>query len=242
MGKLMANRKVANFKAVEFDSKKMFLDFKRANVVTLDVTGEVVYAYGGQAHTKRVGFPGERGGTLKVECQVQDFKLYQMLTGASIDTSANFIEMQTATTTTEGPTITLTTAPVVGSTISVFATGTTDTLVPATFSDTTVTLTTPTPGTYDVYYTKPIASGVQKLNVKGTTFPKPYTIYMDTTFTTEEEEVLPVKYVLYKCQAEPNYTVTHSSNGDPFSLTLSFTLLGDKDDNIYDMLVLDAEA
>lgn len=240
MGKLMANRRVANFKAVGYNDKKLFLDFKRANVVTLDVTGEVVYAYGGDAHTKRVGFPGERGGTLKVECQVQDFKLYQMITGANVDTTANFIEMQTATTTTEVPTITLTTEPLVGSTISVFATGNTDTLVPATFAGTTVTLTTPTPGTYDVYYTKPIATGVKKLNVKSSTFPKPYTIYMDTTYTTEQDEVLPVKYVLYKCQADPKYTVSYSSTGDPFSISMSFELLGDSDDNLYDMLVLDS--
>lgn len=241
MGKLMSNRRVANFKAVEYGSKKMFLDFKRANVVTLDVTGEVVYAYGGQAHTKRVPFPGERGGTLKVECQVQDFKLYQILTGACIDSDANFIEMETVTTTEEEPTITLTTAPVEGSAISVFVTGTTDVDVPATFSGTTVTLTTPAPGTYDVYYIKNISSGVQKLNVKGSTFPKPYTIYMDTTFTTEQEEILAVKYVLYKCQAQPNYTVTHSSNGDPFTLTITFDLLTDPEDNLYDMIVLDSE-
>ena len=235
----MANREVCDLTFVDYKTKVPVLYCDYANTTTTDMTGEVAYAYGGQGYSPRISFSGKRGGTLKIETQIQPFKLYSIMTGAAVATTASFIKKETAITTTEAPTITLTKTPATGSTVNVFTTGTTDTPIAATISGTTVSLTTPTPGTYDVYYIEALSTGVKKLNVKSTTFPKAFIVYAETVEKTESDELLPYKMVYYKAVPQPNFTISNSSNGDPVSLTLTLDLLADSSKNILDMILIE---
>jgi len=235
----MANREVCDLTFVDYKTKVPFLVCDYANTTTTDITGETVYAYGGQGYSPRITFNGKKGGTLKIETQIQPFQLYSMMTGAAIETSANFIKKETATTTTEVPTITLTGTPATGSPCNVFATGTLDTVVAATLSDQTVTLTTPTPGTYDVYYLEAITTNVKKLGITSTTFPKAFTAYGETIEKTEDDEVLPYKIVYYKCVPQPNFTLTNSNNGEPSTLTVTADILSDSENRLVDLILLE---
>ena len=56
---------------VDFATNKPILNFPYANTTTTSVTGESVFAYGGQGHPRRVTFYGEKGGTIAIETQMQ---------------------------------------------------------------------------------------------------------------------------------------------------------------------------
>ena len=235
----MANREVCDLTFVNYKTKVPVLVCDYANTTTTDKTGETVYAYGGQGYSPRIPFSGKNGGTLKIETQIQPFQLYSIMSGAAIETSANFIKKETATTTTEAPTITLTGTPATGSPCNVFASGTMTTVVPATLSENTVTLTTPTPGTYDVYYVESITTNVKKLGIKSTTFPKTFTVYGETIDTSEDGEVLPYKIVYYKCTPQPNFTLANSNNGEPTTLTVTCDVLADNEKRLVDLLLIE---
>lgn len=236
----LANREVCDLTFVDYKTKIPFLVMDYANTTTTEMTGETNYAYGGQGYSPRIVFHGKRGGTLKIETQITPFKLYSLMSGAAIDTTANFIAKETATTTTEKPTITLTGTPATGYPVSVFSTGT-DTAVPATASGTTVTLTTPTPGTYDVWYLKAITENVKKLNIKNTTFPKNFTVYGETVDATEGGELLPYKMIWYKVAPQPNFTIANSNNGDPTKLDLTLDILADSTGSMLDMILVEED-
>ena len=235
----MANREVCDLTLCDYKTKVPKLVCDYANTTTTDKTGEVAYAYGGQGYSPRISFSGKNGGTLKVETQIQPFQLYSIMSGAAIEATANFIKKETKTTTTESPTITLEGTPATGSPCNVFAVGKLDTVVPATLSGTTVTLTTPTPGSYDVYYVESITTNVKKLSIKNTTFPKAFTIYAETINKTEDDEVLPYKMVYYKAVPQPNFTITNSSQGDPTTLSLTFDLFSNGSGDMLDMILIE---
>ncbi len=90
----MANREVCNLVFVDFKTKKPYLNVDYANVSTAGLTGESVYAYGGWGHPKRITFYGERGGTIGFETQITPFKLYAMLTGAEVESSAKWLKRE----------------------------------------------------------------------------------------------------------------------------------------------------
>ena len=50
--KQMANREVCNLIFVDYKTKKIFLDCDYANTSSQELTGENVFAYGGQGHPK----------------------------------------------------------------------------------------------------------------------------------------------------------------------------------------------
>ena len=236
----MANRDVCKLIFANYKTKVPFLNVDYANVTTTELTGETVYAYGGQGHPKRIGFIGERGGTIKFETQIQPFKLYSMITGAAIENTAKFIKREVATTTTETPTITLTSTPAEGTVVNVFAEGDDcGTIVPATIAGTTVTLTTPKEGTYIVYYMEELSTDVKKLNIKSTTFPKAFVAYMETYNITEDDEVVPYKMIAYKCQPQASVSISNSSTGDPGTLTVTCDLMVDGDNNLMDMILIE---
>ncbi|MEG1563295.1 MAG: hypothetical protein RSB38_05905 [Oscillospiraceae bacterium] len=236
----MANREVCDLIFEDYKTKVPVLNIDYANVTTTELTGETAYAFGGQKHPKRIGFNGERGGTLKIETQIQPFKLWSIISGAKIESTAEFIKREEVVTTSVAPTITLLKTPVVGAPVNVFLkSDDCGVPVPSTVSGTTVTLTTPKADTYVVYYMEAIATGVKKLNIKSTTFAKVYKVYMETFNVTEDDEVVPYKMIAYKCQPQNNITINNSSTGDPVTLTITCDLLADGQNNIIDMIMIE---
>lgn len=233
-----ANREVAKVIFVNYTTKVPYMFMDYANATTTNLTGTTVYAYGGQGRPKRVAFNGERGGTLEIDTQMQSSKLYALLSGAEIEKSATFLKRLVLPATAK--VITLPTTPATGSTVNVFAIGDDcGTPIANTVADKTITLTTGTDAEYIVYYMEEITTGVAKINIKNTTFPKCFTIYMYTTDKNENDELVGKRITAYKAQPQAGFSITNSNTGDPATVKITFDLLIDGDKNLLDIAETD---
>ncbi len=234
----MANREVCDLIFVDYSTKKPFLNLDFANVSTTELTGESVFAYGGKGHPKRVQFSGERGGTLTVETQIQTVKLWQLITGGEISKSAKFVAREELVVA-DGK-VTLGVTPIVGTVVAYKADDDCGVEIACTVADVEVTLTDVEADTkVIVYYMKEVTEGVQRINIKATSFPKNFIVYGDTIMKTEDDEVLPYKLVAYKCAPQSNMSLGFSNTGDPASITVTCDLLADGDDNILDLILIE---
>lgn len=237
----MSNREVCDLIFVDYATKKPFLNLDFANVTTTELTGESVFAYGGKGHPKRVSFSGERGGTITIETQIQTVKLWQLVTGGEVSKSAKFVARVESVVNEEGTEITLADAPIAG-TVVVYADGDDcGTELACTVADKKITLNTALTGGSKVivYYMKEVTEGVQRINIKSTSFPKNFIVYGDTVMKTEDDEVLPYRLVAAKCAPQSNLSLSFSNNGDPGSITITCDLLADQDDNILDLILIE---
>lgn len=236
-----ASREVCNLVFCDCKTKKPFLNCDFANTTSTELTGESVYAYGGQGHPKKVAFHGERGGTLTIETQMQTMKLYSLLTGADMEKAARFIK-RVELTASEAGKLTIPGTPVTG-TVNVFAADDDcGTEIPVTVTASAISGEgIQADASYVVYYLEELASGVSKISVKATTFPKAFTVYGETTMTTENDEVVPYKMVAYKCAPQGNLSLSFASSGDPSSVTITCDLMADEDGNMLDLIMIDGE-
>lgn len=237
----MANREVCDLIFVDYSTKKPFLNLDFANVSTTELTGESVFAYGGKGHPKRVQFSGERGGTITIETQIQTVKLWQLITGGEVTKSAKFVTRIEAVVDDEGTGISLNDIPVAGSVVVYKADDDCGTELACTVADKAITLTTAlTAGDkVVVYYMKEVSDGVQRINIKSTSFPKNFIVYGDTVMKTEDDEVLPYKLTAYKVAPQSNMSLSFSNNGDPGSITITCDLMSDSDDNMLDLVLIE---
>lgn len=237
----MANREVCDLIFVDYATKKPFLNMDFANVTTTELTGESVFAYGGKGHPKRVSFSGERGGTITIETQIQTVKLWQLITGGEVSKTAKFIARIETTVDDAGTAITLTDTPVAGSVVVYKADDDCGAELPCTVAGTAVTLTTALTGgdKVIVYYMKEVTSGVQRISIKSTSFPKNFIVYGDTIMKTEDDEVLPYRLVAYKVAPQSNMSLSYSNTGDPGSITITCDLLADGDGNMLDLILIE---
>ena len=104
-----ANREIANCIFEDYKTKQPILYCDYANTLTKELTGESVFAYGGQGHPRRISFSGERGGTITIETQIQSFKLWEIMTGGDVSKTAKFLKREVLTAATN--TLTLSTTP-----------------------------------------------------------------------------------------------------------------------------------
>jgi len=239
----MTNREVCDLIFVDYASKKPFLNMDFANVTTTELTGETMFAYGGKGHPKRVSFSGEKAGTMTIETQIQTFKLWELLTGGDVSSNAKFIQREEAVVSSaEGKSITLTGIKA-GSAVSVFkADDDCGTELPCTVADDTITLTTALTQNEAVivYYMKEVTENVRRISIKSTSFPKAFTVYGDTIMKTEDDEILPYRLIAYKVTPQSNMSISMSNNGDPAAMTVTCDLMADSDDNMLDLILLDA--
>jgi len=239
----MANREVCNLVFVEYTTKKPFLNVDYANVSTTEMTGESVYAYGGWGHPKVVTFYGDKGGTISFETQITPFKLYSLLTGAELGTTANWVTRKEITASTAGS-LTLGTGITAATVFS--AADDCGTEIAGTISDGTFTATAASDiavGTkYVAYYTESL-TGVKSLSIKSTTFPKYFTAYMETKDKTDAGEDVLFRMVAYKCAPQTEFSLEMSNNGDPGSLTVTCDLMEDteNDKKMLDMILVEGE-
>jgi hypothetical protein len=237
----LANREVCDLTFCDYKTQKPFHIMDYGNVTTQEITGEEVYAYAGQGHAKRVVFHGEKGGTFSVESQLMTAELFSIMSGAAIEKTAKFIKRMELTAAEETLTIPEGVS-LIKSTINVYADDDDmGTPIEVTVSGQSITLPESSTGDFIVYGIEEIAAGVQKLSIKSTTFPKAVTIYGSTVMKGTDEVQYPYKLIAYKASPQQNFSLGFSSSGDPTTITLTFDLLADDDDNILDMLLLDEE-
>lgn len=237
----MANREVCDLIFVDYTTKKPFLNLDFANVSTTELTGESVFAYGGKGHPKRVQFAGERGGTITIETQIQTVKLWQLITGGEISNSAKFVTRVETEVDDAGTAITLADTPIANSVMVYSADDDCGTELQCTVADNTITLATALSGgdKVIVYYMKEVTTGVQRVNIKSTSFPKNFIVYGDTVMKTEDNEILPYKLTAYKVAPQSNMSLSFSNSGDPGTVTITCDLMADSDDNILDLVLIE---
>ncbi len=237
----MANREVCDLLFVDYATKKPFLNLDFANVSTTELTGESVFAHGGKGHPKRVQFSGERGGTITIETQIQTVKLWQLITGGEVSKSAKFVARTETSVDESGTIITLTDTPAADSVVVYKADDDCGTELECTVSDNVIALTSVlnSGDAVIVYYMKEVNEGVQRINIKSTSFPKNFIVYGDTVMKTEDDEALPLKLTAYKCAPQSNMSLSFSNNGDPGSLTITADLMADQDNNILDLTLIE---
>lgn len=236
----MTNREVCDLIFADYASKKPFLNLDFANVSTTELTGESVFAHGGKGHPKRVQFAGERGGTMTIETQIQTVKLWQLITGGELSKTAKFVAREEVTVGAEGK-IALSGTPVTGSLVAYAATDDCGKELTVSEDENGITVEGEIAenSAVIVYYMKELASGVQRINIKSTSFPKNFVVYGDTVMKTEDDEVLPYKLVAYKVAPQSNMSLSFSNNGDPASITITCDLMADKDNNILDLILIE---
>ncbi|MPL95081.1 hypothetical protein SDC9_41244 [bioreactor metagenome] len=236
-----ANREVCDLTICDYKTQAPVHVLDYANVTTQEITGEEVFAYGGQGHPKKVTFYGEKGGTLACEVQILTAELFSIMTGAAIETTAKFIKRLELTASEGALTIPVGTT-FAENTINVYAADDDcGTPLEVTVSGQTITLPESSTGDFIVYGIENITSGVKKMSIKSTTFPKAVTIYGETVMKGTDDALYPYKLIAYKATPQQNFSLGLSSSGDPTTLTITFDLLADGDNNLMDMILLEDE-
>ena len=256
MSKQFANRDVSNLTIYRVDNSGNDIPYALidyANVSAVDMTGEVVYAYGGQGHPKKVSFAGDRGGTLRVESQIGDGLLYSMLTGAELEDSAKFIKRVEVEATDDNK-FHLDKDYVSGSRITAFyggddlndderLTGTFSASLSTDYYEVTYTPNASVSGDgfesgapLYVYYTATIGSNVKRLNLTSTTFPKTVKICGDTWDKDEHGKIVEQHMVVYKAVPQPGFTISNQNTGDPGTITITYDILENESGDMLDLI------
>jgi hypothetical protein len=232
----MANREVCNCVFLDYATQKPYLYVDYANTTTTEMSGNIVKAYGGQGRPAKISFSGEKEGTVKIETQITPFKFFSVLTGASMETTAKYIKREKLKTTALGA-ITLSVAAV--GDINVFeADDDCGTAKTVTGTGTAFTITGITEVTDVIaYYWINKTTGVEKLAIKNTTFPRAFTFQGDTLYKTTGDVDVVARQIIYKCSPQPAFSLSYANSGDPVTVTMTCDMLCDDNGNMMDYIL-----
>lgn len=222
-----ASREVCDLIFYDYATDKPVLFMDYANTTTNGLTGESVFAYGGMGHPKRVGFNGDRGGTIAFESQISTMQLYALVTGGTLGTSSKYVKR--AEVTGESGSLTLP-EEIVENSLYVYEA---DDDCGTALDNVTVAGTTATGASieegkkYVVYYMVSKDSGVQSFKIKSTSFPKEVKIYGYTNVRDESGVDHVFHMICYKALPQSTFDLSFANNGDPASYTITFDLEAD---------------
>ena len=237
-----ANRQVCDVDIRNLKTKKPFMFFDTANVTTVGLTGDSVYAMAKGA--RKIAFPNPITGQLSIEAEVRGFKFFALYSDGTIDTSATFAKHETIRCTTDGQ---LTLNPGSGNSIatgSVFVFpvgeyGNEASEIVGSYATNVFTATTASElavdSDYEVGYLL-VKTGVRKVAFSNKKLPKDYFITMSTLDKDEDGTYAPFIMTAYKASIQRTWELSFNSEGDPASITATFDLMEDKDGNILDMV------
>lgn len=231
----MANREVMNIVLLDYKTKVPYMKIDFANVSTTNFQANRVYAKGGWGAPNRVGFDGERNGTLQIDTQIMPAKLFALLSGKDIAKTATVLKREALTAGADG--IQLSEAPKAG-TVQVFAAsddcGTP--IADAKVAEKKVTSTSITEGkNYIAYYYLEKTTGVQSIKFDADTFPKAFEIRGEMPFKTEDEEEVMCYLAYFKAQPQATFNLAFQNTGDPTTVSITFDCYANQDGDIYDM-------
>lgn len=235
----MSNREVADLILINYTTRAVFTKLDYANVSTTNLNADRTMVTGGQGAPTRIVFDSKRTGTLKVDTQITPMKLYSMLSGTDILATTKILKREELTSTTKA--VTLSTTPIAGSVSLYLATDDAGSPLDITVSGTTVTITETgyTDGNVIAYYFTTVSTGVTSVKFTSKNFPKAYYVYGETPWKTESDEIVSMKLQYFKAVPKSDFEIAFSSTGDAVSLSISFDLLADSDDNIYEMAIVE---
>lgn len=230
-----ANREVADLMLVDYSTKKLFLNVDWANVTSTSFEGDRVFATGGQGAPNRVQFDGSRTGTLTIEAQVYPVKVFQMLSGNDLGTTANFLKREKVT---AADTTKLEVSAEIASTaVQVFKAdddlGTEITTTSATGKE--VTCTVESGVEYIVYYYAKQAAA-QVVHLDSRHFPKAYRVEGSIPYKTENDDIIEAHPIWYKAAPQAGFELSWQNTGDPVSLTMTFDVLADENGDMFSLI------
>lgn len=238
-----ANRQVADLDIRDLKTKQPVLFFDTANTTTVGLTGDSVYAM--KKGSKAIAFHNPIEGTLTVEAQVLPFKAYSLFSDGTIENTAVRSVKKTikggASGSLDIP------APSNGTIVdgSVFVYkegkfGYDEDEIEGTFSSNKFTATSTgdikSGENYEVGYIVSKTSDVKKISFNDKKVPKDLYIEMSTVEKDEDGVITPFIITCYKATPNRDFELSFSSEGDPTSISMSFTLLSDKDGNVMDIV------
>lgn len=236
----MANREVMNLVLLDYKTKVPYMNIDFANVSTTNFTANRVYAKGGWGAPNRVGFDGERTGTLQIDTQIMPAKLFALLSGKDIAKTATVLKREELTAGADG--IELSETPKAG-TVQVFAAsddcGTPIDGVQVTAKKASATGITDG-NNYIAYYYLEKTSGVQSIKFDADTFPKAFEIRGEMPFKTEDEEDVMCDLTYYKAQPQATFNLAFQNTGDPTTVSITFDCYANQNGDIYDMTFEDS--
>ena len=235
----MSNKEVADLIFLEYTSQKPYMNLDFANVTTTNLESSREYATGGQGAPSRITFDHSRKGTLKIDTQIATMKLFSMLSGADLETSFKYAKRYELSAVDGKLTIT---DEIVTGTVNVFAEGDDcGTALEVTVADGENTLPTGNnEGNFIVYAIVNVTSGAKSVKFNSKTFPKAFTIYGVTPWKTEDDEIAEMHLTYYKAVPQSTFELAFSNSGI-ISMSITCDLLADKNDDIYDMSLVDEE-
>lgn len=238
-----ANRQVCDVDIRDIKTKKPFLFFDTANSTTQNISADSVFAMA--KGTKRIAFANPMDGTATIEAQVYPFKFYSLMTDGTIESTGSYPEKKVIKCEEAGK-LPIPEGAMPG-TVFVFNVdefGGEE--IEGTFADGSFSATQASDikagEEYEVGYIVTKSTGVNKISFNNKKLPKAYYISMNTVEKDDNEVLTPYKIILYKAQAQRNFELSQSSEGDPASITMTFDLLEDKDGNFVDMIEIEDEA
>ena len=231
-----ANRQVCDVDIRVLKTLAPFLNFEYANVTTVSLSSDSVYAMAKGA--KKVGFANPIEGTMTIEAQVMPFKAYSLFSDGTIDNTAAYAVKKTIKCTTAGE-LDITGAK--AGTVFVYASGEFgNTQIAGTYASNKFTATTASDiavdAEYEVGYIVERTTNVKKVSFNSKKVPKDYYITMSTLDKGEDDSLTPFIITAYKASIQRNFELSFSSEGDPASVTITFDLLEDKNGNVLDMI------
>ena len=231
----MANREVMNLVLLDYKTKVPYMRIDFANVSTTNFSANRVYAKGGWGAPNRVGFDGERTGTLQIDTQIMPAKLFALLSGKEIAKTSTILKREELVAADGG--LTLTETPKAG-TVQVFAAsddcGTPIAGVQVAAKKATATGITDDQN-YVVYYYLEKTTGVQSVKFDADTFPKAFEIRGEMPFKTEDEEEVMCDLTYFKAQPQATFNLAFQNTGDPTTVSITFDCYANQDGDIYDM-------
>lgn len=90
----MANRYGLNLVLTDINDETETATIDFANEVSLEITGEITWATGGQNHSKMIGFRDPKEGTLKISTQVTNMQLMNLLSGGKLSDTTGKISFK----------------------------------------------------------------------------------------------------------------------------------------------------
>ena len=233
----MSNKEVADLIFLEYTSQKPYMNLDFANVTTTNLEASREYATGGQGAPNRITFDYGRKGTLKIDTQIATMKLFSMLAGADLETSFKYAKRYELAAVDGKVTVE---DEIVAGTVNVFAAGDDcGTALEVTVADKEITLPTDNnTGNFIVYAIVNVASGAKSVKFNSKTFPKAFTIYGVTPWKTEDDEIAEMHLTYYKAVPQSTFELAFSNSGI-INMSITCDLLADKNDDIYDMSLVD---
>ena len=233
----MSNKEVADLIFLEYTSQKPYMNLDFANVTTTNLETSREFATGGQGAPNRVSFDYGRKGTLKIDTQIATMKLFSMLSGADLATSFKYAKRYELAAVDGKLTVT---DEIVAGTVNVFAEGDDcGTAIKVTVADKEITLPTDNnTGNFIVYAIVNVATGAKSVKFNSKTFPKAFTIYGVTPWKTEDDEIAEMHLTYYKAVPQSTFELAFSNSGI-INMSITCDLLADKNDDIYDMSLVD---